>query len=176
MFRATTSMGQISDASDQIGEIITVIDSIAFQTNLLALNAAVEAARAGEQGRGFAVVAGEVRALAQRSSEAAKKIKELIERTLEQVNTGVNEVNQLGESLMEIQGSVDKLNMIVGEISSNSREQGQGITQVNQAMQQIDSATQSNALQVEESASNSQALTEQSQLLNQMMSRFQLKA
>ncbi|MBT3196179.1 MAG: HAMP domain-containing protein [Gammaproteobacteria bacterium] len=175
MVRATTSMEQISSASDQIGEIISVIDSIAFQTNLLALNAAVEAARAGEQGRGFAVVAGEVRALAQRSADAAKQIKELIERTLELVKVGAAEVGQLGDSLGDIQGAVDKVNLIVSEISDNSREQKQGITQVNQAMQMIDSATQSNAQQVEDSAADSSALDEQSQRLSQLMSRFHLQ-
>ncbi len=174
MKRATESMGQISSASDQIGEIITVIDSIAFQTNLLALNAAVEAARAGEQGRGFAVVAGEVRALAQRSADAAKQIKELIERTLEQVGNGVNEVNRLGDSLNEIKAAVDKVNMIVSEISSNSHEQGQGIMQVNQAMQAIDASTQTNSQQVEKSADDSKVLDEQSKRMQEMMRRFQL--
>ncbi|NOK07140.1 methyl-accepting chemotaxis protein, partial [Myxococcus xanthus] len=132
------TMRGIQDSSRQIGDIIGVIDGIAFQTNILALNAAVEAARAGEQGRGFAVVAGEVRSLAQRSASAAKEIKELITASVAQVGTGTALVDQAGSTMGEIVESIRKVSGIVGEISSATVEQSEGVAQVGEAVSQMD--------------------------------------
>ncbi|WP_374191067.1 methyl-accepting chemotaxis protein [Candidatus Symbiopectobacterium sp. 'North America'] len=140
-----TTMRDISDSSTQIAHITNVIDGIAFQTNILALNAAVEAARAGEQGRGFAVVAGEVRNLAQRSAQAAKEIKSLIENSVSRVNTGSEQVQDAGETMKEIVTAVTRVTDIMGEIATALDEQSRGIEQVSQAVAEMDGVTQQNA-------------------------------
>jgi methyl-accepting chemotaxis protein len=147
-----TTMAGISGSSKKIGDIIGVIDGIAFQTNILALNAAVEAARAGEQGRGFAVVASEVRMLAQRSAEAAKEIKSLIGQNVAQVEAGSVLVHSAGTTMQDIVTQVKRVTDLIGEISVATQEQTQGIEQVTSAAGQLDHVTQQNAALVEESA------------------------
>ncbi|MEQ6433775.1 methyl-accepting chemotaxis protein [Comamonas sp. w2-DMI] len=166
------SMQQITDSSRKIADIIGVIDGIAFQTNILALNAAVEAARAGEQGRGFAVVAGEVRALAGRSAEAAKEIKLLITTSVDNVQSGSQQVEQAGRSMDEIVSSVRRVSDLIGEITASSSEQRDGINQVNQAVSNLDQMTQQNAALVEESSAAAMALQEQASRLSQVVSVF----
>lgn len=163
--RAVRAMEEISGSSRRIAEIITVIDEIAFQTNLLALNAAVEAARAGEQGRGFAVVAGEVRSLAQRSAAAAKEIKSLISDSVEKVRAGSGLVVQSGDHLKKIVESVHKVTAVVAGIASANSQQSAGVSQLNDAVAQLDAMTQQNAASVEEIAASSKLLYEHSQRL-----------
>ncbi|MGW8248159.1 MAG: methyl-accepting chemotaxis protein [Acidiferrobacterales bacterium] len=172
--RTVKAMGEINDSSNRIADIITTIDGIAFQTNLLALNAAVEAARAGEQGRGFAVVASEVRSLAQRSAEAAKEIKNLIEDSVGKVNVGTELVDESGKTLEEIIEGTQKVADIVAEIAAASIEQASGIDQVNNAITQMDNMTQDNAALVEEAAASSRAMQEQANELRELMSFFKL--
>ena len=147
--RAVEAMGRIEKSSAEIGQIIGVIDEIAFQTNLLALNAGVEAARAGDAGRGFAVVASEVRALAQRSAEAAKEIKGLITTSKTEVGNGVRLVAETGESLSRIVGKVSQINSVVDDIAAGAEEQSTALQQVNTAVNQMDQATQQNAAMAE---------------------------
>lgn len=154
------AMERISESSGKIAEITALIDGIAFQTNLLALNAAVEAARAGEQGRGFAVVAGEVRNLAQRSADAAKEIKTLIEVTTERVGEGLDLVNQSGDVLVAIQKSIKQVNSVSSEFANSAREQAQGIDEINRAVTQLDDVNQGNAALVEETAAASSSLNQ----------------
>ncbi|MBW8829207.1 MAG: MCP four helix bundle domain-containing protein [Burkholderiales bacterium] len=168
------TMGSINDSAKKIVEIIGVIDSIAFQTNILALNAAVEAARAGEQGRGFAVVASEVRGLAQRSAEAAKEIKLLIGDSVEKVAAGSKLVNEAGETMHEVVQSFRRVTDIIEEISHSSEEQTTGISQINQAISQIDGVTQQNASLVEEAAAASQSLNQQVAGLVRVVGVFRL--
>jgi methyl-accepting chemotaxis protein len=172
--KVVSTMQGISDSSRKIGDIIGVIDGIAFQTNILALNAAVEAARAGEQGRGFAVVAGEVRTLAQRSAEAAKEIKSLIGRSVEQVEQGTVLVDQAGKTMGEIVGSIQRVSDIVAEITEASTEQSAGIQQVGDAIGQMDQVTQQNAALVEESAAAAESLKGQARQLVQAVAVFRL--
>jgi len=172
--QAIGAMERVSDSSGKISDIITLIDGISFQTNLLALNAAVEAARAGEQGRGFAVVAGEVRTLAQRSADAAKDIKSLIDSTTERVSEGRGLVDQTGEALKKIQDSVGKVSATATEIASAAQEQTRGIEQINTAISQLDDANQGNAALVEETAASSSALSEQAKGLTSVVSIFKL--
>ena len=155
-------------------EIIGVIESIAFQTNLLALNAAVEAARAGEQGRGFAVVAGEVRALAQRSAEAAKEISTLINRTVDGINDGNSRMRAAGQTIDGMVESVDKVSALVHQISIATREQSIGISQVNEAVAQLDSVTQQNAALVEQSTSAADSLRLSAKTLERSVDVFHL--
>ncbi|WP_329305455.1 methyl-accepting chemotaxis protein [Bordetella pertussis] len=171
-----TTMQDISASSRKISEIVSVIDGIAFQTNILALNAAVEAARAGEQGKGFAVVAGEVRSLAQRSAQAAKEIKVLIEDSVGKVGTGSQQVERAGATMQEIVASVKRVTDIMGEISAASEEQSSGIEQVNRAVSQMDEATQQNAALVEEAAAAAGSLQEQAQRLAEAVSVFRINA
>ncbi|OYO30569.1 methyl-accepting chemotaxis protein [Janthinobacterium sp. PC23-8] len=168
------TMAAINESSKKIVDIIGVIDGIAFQTNILALNAAVEAARAGEQGRGFAVVATEVRSLAQRSSQAAKEIKSLIDDSVERVGTGARLVDEAGATMQDIVDSVKRVTDIMGEISVATREQSSGIEQVNQAIGLMDQVVQQNAALVEESASAAASLEEQAGSLSQVVSIFKL--
>ncbi|MES2073520.1 MAG: methyl-accepting chemotaxis protein [Pseudomonadota bacterium] len=168
------TMGSIKDSSRKIVDIIGVIDGIAFQTNILALNAAVEAARAGEQGRGFAVVAAEVRNLAQRSAGAAKEIKQLISDSVEKVELGGKLVDQAGATMGQIVGSVKQVADIMGEIAAASHEQSEGIGQINQAITQMDNATQQNAALVEQAAAAAQSLQDQAANLAQVVSVFKL--
>ncbi|MGN6827963.1 methyl-accepting chemotaxis protein [Paucibacter sp. M5-1] len=168
------TMDGISNSSRRIGDIIGVIDGIAFQTNILALNAAVEAARAGEQGRGFAVVASEVRSLAKRSAEAAKEIKALISHSVEQVEHGSVLVDKAGKTMVEIVGSIQRVSDIVAEITSASVEQSSGIEQVGDAVGQMDQVTQQNAALVEESAAAAESLKGQAQQLVQAVAVFKL--
>ncbi|MCP5158637.1 MAG: HAMP domain-containing protein [Gammaproteobacteria bacterium] len=169
-----TAMGAINASSSQIADIIGVIDEIAFQTNLLALNAAVEAARAGEQGRSFAIVAAEVGKLAQRSADAAKKIKGLISDSVGRVKDGNQLVDQTRQTLQEIIATAKKVNDIVAEIATTTHEQATGIEQLNKAMIEIDQVTQQNAALVEQTAAASQLMGEQASELQQLMTFFKL--
>jgi methyl-accepting chemotaxis protein len=169
-----STMEDISASSRKIADIISVIDGIAFQTNILALNAAVEAARAGEQGRGFAVVAGEVRTLAQRSAQAAKEIKSLIGESVEKVENGSRQVLDAGKSMDDIVTHVKRVTDLIGEISSASVEQSAGISQIGDAVQQLDQVTQQNAALVEESAAAAESLKHQAAALAQTVAVFKL--
>ncbi|WP_341910798.1 methyl-accepting chemotaxis protein [Ferrovibrio terrae] len=176
MGNVVTAMSQIEGSAAKISDIVGLIDEIAFQTNLLALNASVEAARAGEAGKGFAVVAQEVRALAQRSANASKDIKALIQASNGQVREGGKLVGQAGESLNEIVGAVKKVTDIVSEIAAASREQATGLEQVNTAVGSMDEMTQRNGALVEETSASAQALSEQAGHLAQLVSFFKTES
>jgi methyl-accepting chemotaxis protein len=171
---AVTAMGAIEKSAQQISQIIGVIDEIAFQTNLLALNAGVEAARAGEAGKGFAVVASEVRALAQRSAEAAKEIKALISASTQQVDSGVKLVGQTGEALNRIVAKVTEISGLVSEITASTREQSTTLAEVNTAVNQMDQVTQQNAAMVEQSTAASHSLARESDDLAGLVAAFRL--
>jgi methyl-accepting chemotaxis protein len=168
------TMRGISESSRRIGDIIGVIDGIAFQTNILALNAAVEAARAGEAGRGFAVVASEVRSLAGRSGEAAREIKSLIGTSLERVEAGNLQVDRAGATMQQVVDSIQRVTQLVASITAASREQSEGVSQIGSAVQQLDQATQQNAALVEEMAAAAQSLHLQASELMQTVSVFRL--
>jgi methyl-accepting chemotaxis protein len=170
------TMDEINGSSHRIADIVGTIDGIAFQTNILALNAAVEAARAGEQGRGFAVVAGEVRALAQRSAEAAREIKALIGASVEKVESGARQVGDAGETMSRIVESVQRVTAIVGEISAGAAEQSAGIGEVNGAVSQLDRMTQQNAALVEQSTAAAEQLQAEAHKLTQTVAAFRLPA
>ncbi|MBT0722923.1 HAMP domain-containing protein [Rosenbergiella sp. S61] len=172
--KVVTTMKDIADSSKKISDITSVIDGIAFQTNILALNAAVEAARAGEQGRGFAVVAGEVRNLAQRSAQAAKEIKTLIEDSVNRIDSGSQLVENAGVTMGEIVNAVTRVTDIMGEIASASEEQSRGIDLVSTAVTEMDQVTQQNATLVEESATAAATLEEQAGLLKQAVAVFRV--
>jgi methyl-accepting chemotaxis protein len=171
---AVSAMSQIEESSRQIGQIIGVIDEIAFQTNLLALNAGVEAARAGDAGRGFAVVASEVRALAQRSAEAAKEIKALISASSNQVAQGVDRVGETGKALDRIAGQVAQINHVVAEIAASAQEQATGLHEVNSAMNQMDQVTQQNAAMVEQATAAAHSLLDETDALSDLISQFRV--
>jgi methyl-accepting chemotaxis protein len=172
--QVVNTMADISENSTKIAEITGIIEGIAFQTNILALNAAVEAARAGEQGRGFAVVASEVRSLAQRSSSAAKEIKDLIATSVQKVHAGSGLASEAGRTMSEVTNAVARVNDIVAEIAAASGEQSRGIEQVNTAITQMDEVTQQNAALVEEATAASQSLEDQGQRLTTAVSSFRL--
>ncbi|HEX8987342.1 MAG TPA: methyl-accepting chemotaxis protein [Rhodocyclaceae bacterium] len=174
MKRVVVTMADIQASARRIGDILGVIDSIAFQTNILALNAAVEAARAGEQGRGFAVVASEVRSLAQRSATAAKEIKALIGESADKVEGGARLVQQAGSTMDEVVESFHRVSDLVGDISAASREQSMGVEQVTQAVRQMDEVTQQNAALVEQAAAAAESLEEQARGLVQTVGNFRL--
>jgi methyl-accepting chemotaxis protein-3 (ribose and galactose sensor receptor) len=168
------TMGLINSSSKKIEDITGVINSIAFQTNILALNAAVEAARAGEQGRGFAVVAAEVRNLAQRSAVAAKEIESLIAESVINIRAGSDQVGQTGEAISAIIASVSQVDVLMDHISTASDEQSRGISQIEQAVTEMDSVTQQNASLVQESAAAAASLEEQVHYLTHSVSTFRL--
>ena len=176
MQQVVQRMGEINHSATRIGEIIGTIDGIAFQTNILALNAAVEAARAGEHGRGFAVVASEVRALAQRSSSAAREIKTLIDDSSARVDAGSKLVDEAGTQMQGILASVQKVAALIGEIAEAGQAQGEGLAQINQAVGQIDTVTQQNAALVEQLAAAAQSLKDQSGRLSASMGSFRVAA
>jgi len=169
------TMASINESSRKVAEIVGVIDGIAFQTNILALNAAVEAARAGEQGRGFAVVAAEVRSLAQRSAGAAREIKALIEDSVGRVDSGTGQVAAAGRTMEQVVAGIQRLADIMGQISVASSEQTSGIVQVDQAVAQMDRATQQNAALVEQAAAAAQSLRDQANELVNAVSQFKLR-
>jgi methyl-accepting chemotaxis protein len=171
---AVAAMGGIEKSAREISQIIGVIDEIAFQTNLLALNAGVEAARAGDAGRGFAVVASEVRALAQRSAEAAKEIKTLIAGSTQQVSMGVELVGEAGRALSRIAGRVTEMNGVIRDIASSAQEQATGLSEVNAAVNQMDQMTQQNAAMVEQTSAASEALAHEGEELARLISRFKV--
>jgi methyl-accepting chemotaxis protein len=171
---AVAAMSAIETSSKQIGQIIGVIDEIAFQTNLLALNAGVEAARAGDAGRGFAVVASEVRALAQRSADAAKEIKALISASTQQVGQGVELVGETGRALDRIVKQVNEISGVVTEIAASAQEQAAGLNQVNTAVNQMDQVTQQNAAMVEQSTAASHALSREADELSRLVGQFKV--
>jgi methyl-accepting chemotaxis protein len=171
---AVAAMGAIEGSARQIGQIIGVIDEIAFQTNLLALNAGVEAARAGEAGRGFAVVASEVRALAQRAADAAKEIKMLVTTSMRQVEHGVALVGQTGTALGVIQSGVAEINSAIGEIAASATEQASGLAEVSAAVNQMDQVTQQNAAMVEQNTAATHSLSHETQALATAMARFRI--
>jgi methyl-accepting chemotaxis protein len=168
------AMSSIDHSSREISNIIGVIDEIAFQTNLLALNAGVEAARAGDAGRGFAVVATEVRALAQRSADAAKEIKALISASRQQVESGVKLVDETGNALGRIVGQVTKLNELIAEIAASALEQATGLKEVNSAVNQMDQVTQQNAAMVEQSTAASHSLASEASELARLVGQFHI--
>ena len=172
--QAVSAMTAIEKFSAQIGQIIGVIDEIAFQTNLLALNAGVEAARAGDAGKGFAVVASEVRALAQRSAEAAKEIKALISTSSDQVKQGAVLVGETGDALQRILSQVAEISGLMSEIAASAQEQATGLAEVNTAVNQMDQVTQQNAAMVEQSTAASHALAQESQELSRLVGRFNI--
>ncbi|WP_321872007.1 methyl-accepting chemotaxis protein [Paraburkholderia tropica] len=172
--QVVATMSDITASSVKIADIISIIEGIAFQTNILALNAAVEAARAGEDGRGFAVVAGEVRSLAQRSSAAAKEIKELIEISVDRISAGSSLVDEAGRTMTELNAAVQRVTDIMAEISAASDEQSTGIEQVGRAVSQMDEVTQQNAALVEEAAAAAQALEAQTDALRSAVGVFKL--
>jgi methyl-accepting chemotaxis protein len=174
--QVVSTMEDINTSSRKIGEIIGVIDGIAFQTNILALNAAVEAARAGEQGRGFAVVASEVRNLAQRSAQAAREIKGLIGASVEKVEAGTRLVGEAGTTMGDIVASVQRVSDIIDEISRAAGEQTAGISQIDEAIHQLDHMTQQNAALVEQSAAAAESMRDQTSRLAQAISSFRLEA
>jgi len=172
--QAVDAMSTIAKSSQQISQIIGVIDEIAFQTNLLALNAGVEAARAGEAGRGFAVVASEVRALAQRSAEAAKEIKALISNSVGQVDVGVKLVAETGRSLERIMTQVTEINAVVGDIAAGAQEQSTALQEINDTIEQMNLMMQQDAAMVEESTAAGHSLSEESSKLAQLVGQFQV--
>ncbi|TCP38645.1 methyl-accepting chemotaxis protein [Rhodovulum marinum] len=173
--QATGAMAEIEKSSEEINQIIGVIDDIAFQTNLLALNAGVEAARAGEAGRGFAVVASEVRALAQRSSDAAKEIKGLIDASAGQVGSGVSLVNRTGEALTDIASRVAGVAELIGDIATGAQEQSVGLGEINVGVTELDKVTQQNAAMVEETTAAAMTLRQEAATLERLVERFRLR-
>jgi methyl-accepting chemotaxis protein len=176
MAQMLATMDDLGASSGKIGEIIGVIDGIAFQTNILALNAAVEAARAGEAGRGFAVVAAEVRQLAQRSAQAAREIKDLIEASVAKTQAGTRIAREAGAAIERVVQNAQRLRMLIGEIANGAREQSQGIAQIGSAVQELDRTTQANAALVEETASAADTLKQQARQLAERVARFRLPA
>ena len=176
MREVVNTMGGIRSSSAKIVEIIGTIDGIAFQTNILALDAAVEAARAGEQGRGFAVVASEVRRLAKRSADAAREIKTLIGRSVEQVESATGVVRKAGATIEDIVASSQRVNQLMYEVATGAREQSVGIGQWGQAVQELDRMTQQNAALVEEAAAAATAMKDQAHGLSEEVARFKMPA
>jgi methyl-accepting chemotaxis protein len=172
--QAVEAMGAITKSSQEIGQIIGVIDEIAFQTNLLALNAGVEAARAGDAGRGFAVVASEVRALAQRSAQAAKEIKALISTSSAQVGRGAQLVAETGEALQRIVVKVSEINTLVLDIVNGAKEQATGLGEINLVINQMDQMTQQNAAMAEEATAASVSLAKESERLSDLVGQFEV--
>jgi len=169
------TMGDIRSSSRKVTEIITLIEGIAFQTNILALNAAVEAARAGEHGKGFAVVAGEVRNLSQRSTTAAREIKELIDVSYSLIEAGAHQAGDVSENMNSMGNAIRQVTDLVNEIAAAATEQSQGIAQVHQAVNQMDDVTQQNAALVEEASAASRSLQEQADALARLVGEFKVE-